>query len=297
MKIKLRIIDQDLSYAENLAAKLRERLQSIDIVAITIPLFVEANELETTIDLFTEDQYPSYKPENCYITITSENPFISVSEKNKPTDNLSRFSPIKMFVSSIEAKILEIYPNYFESNLISSFIIEENSRDLLQNIALEISNTSKINHKFILNLGPDTLFPKNEKSMSLSISKLLLKISLRNFDINGLGEYLEISPLSSSLMRFTLTENHDDWILASDTLVREAIETIKSWLDENYEDKWELYLISINMPHKINLLLSSLSQKLRVYISDFQKTDDKYISELIGNLPKDSTYEIKRKQI
>lgn len=295
MKIKLRIIDQDLNYAENLAAKLRERLESIDIVAITIPLFVEANELETTIDLFTEDQYPSYKPENCYITITSENPFTSDSAKNKPTENLSRFSPIKMFVSSIEAKILEIYPNYFESNLISSFIIEENSRELLQNLAVEISNMSKMNHKFILNLGPDTLFPKNEETMSLSISKLLLKISLRNFDINALGEYLETSPLSPNLMRFTLTENHDDWILASDTLVRETIEAIKSWLNENYKDNWELYLISINMSHRVNLLLSSFSQKLRVYISDFQEIDDKYISELIGNLPKDSTYEIKRK--
>ncbi len=295
MKIKLRIIDQDLSYAENLAVKLRERLQSVNIVAITIPLFIEANELETTIDLFTEDQYPSYKPENCYITITSENPFTPDSAKNKPTENLSRFSPIKMFVSSIEAKILEIYPNYFESNLISSFIIEENSMGLLQNLAVEISNMSKMNHKFILNLGPDTLFPKNDETMSLSISKLLLKISLRNFDINALGEYLETSPLSPSLMRFTLTENHDDWILASDTLVRETIEAIKSWLDENYKDNWELYLISINMPHRINLLLSSFSQKLRVYISDFQETDDKYIAELIGNLPKDSNYEIKRK--
>lgn len=295
MKIKLRIIDQDLSYAESLAAKLREHFQTIEIIAITIPLFVEPDKIETTIDLFSEDQYPSYKPENYSIAIKSESPFTSNLDKNKPVDNLSRFSPIKMFVSSIETKILEISPNYFESNLVSSFIIEENSRKLLQNIAVEISNMSKMNHKFILNLGPDTLFPKNKSSSSLSISKLLLKISLRNFDVNDLGKYIEISPLSPSLMRFSLTENHDDWILASDTLVRETIETIRSWLDDNYKDNWELYLISINMPHKINLLISSLSQKLTIYISDFQEADDKYISELIGNLPKDSTYEIKMK--
>lgn len=295
MKIKVRIIDQDLSYGESLARKLRKYFQNIEIIAITIPLFEEKSADQATIDLFSEDQYPSYKPENHYILIKSENPFKSNLDNNSPTSSLSRFSPIKMFIKIIEAKILEISPNFFVTNLISTFLIEENSSKLLQNIAKEISNVSKNKHKFILNLGPDNLFPKNKESMSLSISKMLLKISLRNFDINELGQYIEISQLSPNLMRFTLTENHDDWIYASDSLVRETIEMIRSWLDANYKDNWELYLISVNMPHKINLLLSSFSQNLRIYVSDFQGDDDKYISELVANLPKDSNCEIKTK--
>ncbi len=295
MKIKIRIIDQDLSYGESLATKLREYFQTIEVIAITIPLYIEESDELETIDLFSEDQYPSYKPENYYISIKSENPFRSELDNNSPTSSLSRFSPIKMFIKVIEAKILEISPNYFVSNLISTFLIEENSSILLQNIAKEISNVSKNKHKFILNLGPDNLFSKNKESMSLSISKMLLKISLRNFDVNELGQYIEISPLSPNLMRFTLTENHDDWIFASDSLVRETIELIRSWLDTNYKDNWELYLISINMPHKINLLLSSFSQNLRIYLADFQEADNKYVSELVANLPKNSTYEIKTK--
>ncbi len=287
MKIVIRVIDFDLDFAKSLSSKLEKLLKDYEFKAINVPFFIEPNSDEIFFDIYNPDQFPMLEGG---LKLFTDDPFLDNSSV-KPESKLFRFSPISAIANEVQNLLISMYPELEKRQTVEAFISASSNENLLISIANSIRFSSN-KYKYILNIGPSYLFPASNEYSKYNSSEYLMQLSLRQFKTEDLGKYIEESPWIVNARRIRLARHPDDWLFINEDVFRRSIEIYVEWLNTQVPDYWELYIISLNMPHKLNMIIASKVSKLYTHSSLNPVKDNLYFSELIAALPQNSTYEV-----
>lgn len=290
MDILVKIIDLDLDYAEVLASKLGDYFPNLRFIAQNIP-YQLTNADADYIDIYCPEQYPTYEASDIslklHLDLFDFDPALPLNDKK-----LYRFSPIDKISAALETLVSEHFPEQVRNSSITTFISHSYDERFADYILKSIRNSPKQSHKYVLNIGPNYLYTPGDEKNKFNASEFLLQLSLRQFDVMSLGQYIEDSPILENVKRIRLSKHPDDWVLLSDDVFRSSIDNYVEWLNVHAGDFWDLYIISLNMPHKLNKIIVSKTESLHLHEWLGFNADSIYFYDLIATLPSGANFEL-----
>ncbi len=262
--MRIDIIDLDHFYAEALAKRLQGALPGVEIHCVdtpeklaSIPIVSDEEEIEPILEIFTQEQFPHYKPEADHLVLRDER----LVDQGQAAEGLRRLGPVSEIIAAVCA-YEEAHAKRTKLKPVTSYFAWQWSEAIRNRIGQNIHQGSRSGiQALVVELGPAVLFPEAAHDSSLDF---LVDLSLRKIGKENCGQYFEPWPPYPETLRLFLPSRSDDWLLSPDSLVMEAITLIGEWASEHYGTHWRLYVLACFLPFRLCRPLAALSEEVEV---------------------------------
>lgn len=276
------ILDPDESYAIRLKRIIQLAFPDVACVHLTEweNNLKDSEEPEEMIVIYTEEFYPGVEITSAHIILHEDPSYFDNEVKTEEgSPRLYRLASVRAIIDALSEYCIND-TQLANKQQIYSFLFYSWSNDVKESLMRLIEEKHLLGDKvLLLELGANYHFVVREVDNSIQEKNYLLSLSLNKVHEQNFGNYLEPWPLNSLALRLVVPPRSDDWILSPTSYIRETIELYTSWAKVNYQDKWVLCILCVDIPFQLLRVVCAYSNHFQYLMPEPLYNEDFFMKE------------------